>query len=53
MRGTIEVAPDISQDDALAAALQLNTVQKLTDGKQIKKVIFVPAKILNLIVPGK
>ena len=25
----------------------------LPQGKQIKKVIFVPGKILNLIVPGK
>jgi hypothetical protein len=25
----------------------------LTQGKELKKVIFVPGKILNLIVPGK
>ena len=51
MRGTVEVPLDISQDDAVAAAKQLPLVDKLLDGKDIKKVIYVPKRILNIIVP--
>lgn len=32
------------------AALATANVAKYTDGKAVKKVIFVPSKILNLIV---
>lgn len=53
MRGTVEVGVSIDQAAAVEAALGLNTVKKFTDGKEIKKVIYVPGKILNLIVPGK
>ncbi len=51
MRGTVEVPKDIGKDDALAAALAaLDNVQAQVDGKDLKKIIFVPGKILNLIV---
>lgn len=52
-RGTVEVAAAASQDDALAAALANGNVAKHAGGKEIKKIIYVPGKILNLIVPGK
>jgi len=32
------------------AALAAPNIAKYTDGKAVKKVIFVPSKILNLIV---
>ncbi|KAI8470252.1 MAG: hypothetical protein J3K34DRAFT_262668 [Monoraphidium minutum] len=51
MRGTVELGVDAPQDAALAAALELGTVRKFTDGKEVKKVIYVAGKILNLIVP--
>ena len=50
MRGTVEVGVEAPQDAALAAALELNTVKKFTDGKEVKKVIYVPGKILNVIL---
>jgi leucyl-tRNA synthetase len=53
MRGTVEMGVAAEQAAAVDAALGLNTVKKFTDGKEIKKVIYVPGKILNLIVPGK
>ena len=53
MRGTVEVAAGVDQAGALSAALALATVQKATGGREPKKVIFVPGKILNLIVPTK
>lgn len=49
MRGTIEVTEDTSQEEAVAMAQQLNTVVNAIDGKKIVKVIYKPAKILNLI----
>eukprot|EP00878_Enallax_costatus_P022863 GHUV01024296.1.p1 GENE.GHUV01024296.1~~GHUV01024296.1.p1 ORF type:complete len:684 (+),score=223.68 GHUV01024296.1:356-2407(+) len=53
MRGTVEVSVSADQPAAVEAAMGLNSVKKFTDGKEIKKVIYVPGKILNLIVPGK
>lgn len=53
MRGTVEVGVSADQSAAVEAALGLNSVKKFTDGKELKKVIYVPGKILNLIVPGK
>lgn len=53
MRGTVEVGVSADQSAAVEAAMGLNSVKKFTDGKEIKKVIYVPGKILNLIVPGK
>lgn len=51
MRGTVEVPKDISQAAALEAALgALDNVRAQLEGKDVKKVIFVPGKILNLIV---
>ncbi len=50
MRGSVEVAKDISQDAALEVARSVPSVGKQLDGKEIKKVIFVPGKIINIIV---
>ncbi|GLC35478.1 hypothetical protein PLESTB_000203000 [Pleodorina starrii] len=52
-RGTVQVTAAAPQDDALAAALGNTNVAKYTADKEIKKIIYVPGKILNLIVPGK
>lgn len=53
VRGKLEVGVAAEQADAVEAALGLPNVCKYTDGKELKKVIYVPGKILNLIVPGK
>jgi leucyl-tRNA synthetase len=50
LRGTVEVSKQITQDDAEAAALSIPAVSKFVDGKPLKKVIFVPGRILNFIV---
>ena len=49
-RGTVEVPKGCSQDAALEAAQALSTVAKQLEGKEVKKVIFVADKILNLVV---
>lgn len=50
MRGAVEVSKTISQEDALAAGMGIDNVSRMVEGKTIRKVIFVPGKILNLIV---
>lgn len=53
LKKAIEVASDIGQADAEAAAQSDPTISKVMSGKSIKKVIFVPGRILNFIVPLK
>ena len=48
-RGEIEVAVDVDQDSAVALAWQQEKVKAQLDGKDIKKIIFVPGRILNFI----
>jgi leucyl-tRNA synthetase len=49
MRGTIELAFDSSQEDVLLNAKSLHAVADQLVGKEMKKVIFIPNKIINLI----
>lgn len=49
VRGDITVTPDASEDVALTAARAVPTVMKHVDS-DIKRVIYVPGKILNIIV---
>ena len=49
-RGSIELAKDASQVDATNAAMALPRVSKHVDGKPFKKVVYVPGRILNIIV---
>lgn len=49
-RGTVEVGKGCGEAAALEAARALPAVAKQLDGKEIKKVIFVSDKILNLVV---
>jgi len=48
-RGEISIAADADQDFALTAAKEVEKVQNQLDGKDIKKVIYVPGRILNII----
>lgn len=50
MRGTVEVAVDVDEDAAVAAAKGFGPVEQQLEGKRIIKIIFKPGKILNLIV---
>ena len=49
MRGTIDVAPDAPENEALEAAYKVTTVQNALNGQKPKKVIYKAGKILNLI----
>lgn len=49
-RATIEIAADADEATAKSAALANETVQKHVASQPIKKVIYVPRRIINLIV---
>ena len=43
------VAADASEDDIKAKALADEAVTKFTDGKEIRKVIYIKGKLLNIV----
>lgn len=49
IRAKIQVAPDLSQEELEELAKQDAKVQKHLEGKTIRKVIFVPNKLINFI----
>ncbi len=49
-RGEIEVPADASKDDIIAAAKE--NIAKWLEGKEIIKEIFVPKKLVNIVVKG-
>ncbi len=48
LRGTIRVAPNVTQDDALKAALADAGIAKHVTG-EMRKVVFVPGRLLSLV----
>ncbi len=50
-RGSITLAVDASEEDAVAQALKLPPVTTALGEHEPKRVIYVPGKILNLVVP--
>jgi leucyl-tRNA synthetase len=50
VRARIPVARGIGEDEARAAALADENVRRFLDGAQVRKVIFVPDRLINLVV---
>lgn len=50
MKGTIELAAEAGEEDAVTLAKEMTTVQKAIEGKNLIKTIYRAGKILNLIV---
>ena len=50
LRAKLELAVTATEEQAKAAALAEDAVQRQLDGKAIRKVIYVPGKLLNLVV---
>jgi len=48
-RGEIEIAKDADQETAMAEAMKQSSVESQLDGKDIKKIIYVPGRILNIV----
>ena len=49
MRFTIDLPANCTQDEAIAALKDMPEYQKWTEGKEPKKIIFVPKRIINIV----
>ncbi len=49
LRARISTTPGLSEEDALALAMREDNVRAQTDGKEIRKRIYVADKLLNLV----
>ena len=47
-----KVGADVGKEEALAAAKENEFAKKWLEGKEIVKEIFVPGKLLNIVVKG-
>ncbi len=50
LRGRVQLAPGVSAEQAIEAALADPVVQRFVVGKTIRKTIHVPDKLVNLVV---
>lgn len=49
VRGEIEILKDADQETAMKEAMKQSRVEAQLEGKEIKKIIFVPGRILNIV----
>ncbi|HFC11168.1 MAG TPA: leucine--tRNA ligase, partial [Candidatus Kaiserbacteria bacterium] len=49
-RGEMELAPDASEEEALAGARAISSVAEAVANKEPKRVIYVPGRILNIVI---
>jgi leucyl-tRNA synthetase len=49
-RGRVSVARDAAEAPVVAAALAEDAVKRFTDGKEIRKKIYVQNRLLNIVV---
>ncbi len=52
MRGRVEVAPDANEADVLAAAKADESVARHLEGVTLVKSVYVPGRLLNIVVRG-
>ena len=50
LRGRFELPKNLTQDEILDAARKHHIISKMLDGAEVHKVIFVPNKLLNLVL---
>jgi leucyl-tRNA synthetase len=50
VRGRVEVPADLAEDELVARAKELPRVAAHLDGKNVKKAIVVPGRLVNLVV---
>jgi len=50
LRDRITVAADISEEDAKAAAVNSEAARRFMEGKEPRKVIYVPGRLVNIVV---
>jgi len=52
MRDKIKVEPNISEEEAKKLTLEREKVKKWIQGKEIKKIVFVPGRLINIVCVG-
>ena len=50
LRARIELEPGLAQEAALEQAMAIENIQRHLEGKQIRKVIHIPDRLLNIVV---
>ncbi|WP_130818866.1 leucine--tRNA ligase [Anaerococcus vaginimassiliensis] len=50
VRGKVLMANNASKDDAIKAASEDDNIKSYIEGKEIRKIIYVPGKILNIVI---
>ena len=50
VRGRIEVPVDLPEDELVARAKELPRVRSHLDGKEVRKTVVVPRRLVNLVV---
>jgi len=50
LRGTLEIAKDADKETVEQSALMLDNVQSFIAGKEVRKIIVVPNKIVNVVI---
>ena len=50
LRAKLETQPGTNRDDAVEQAMALENVQRHVEGKEIRKVIHVPDRLINIVV---
>ena len=48
-RGVVQLAPEASEAQALEAARQVEAVRQALEHRSIQRIVYVPARILNLV----
>jgi leucyl-tRNA synthetase len=49
-RTTLQLAPDASQDKAIALATQSESVQRYINEQEVRRVVYVSGRVLNLVI---
>lgn len=52
LRDTLQVSADIAEDALKALAMDSEKVKTWTEGKEVKKVIVIPGRLVNIVVAG-
>ncbi len=50
VRDRLIVAADVTEDEIKETALESEKIKAFTEGKEIKKIIFVPGKLINIVI---
>ena len=50
VRGKVIMDKDASKEDAIKSAQEDNNIKSYIEGKEIRKIIYVPGKILNIVI---